>query len=78
MEGYTPGTDSPQPSQKGSASTAPQTLSLPDIIESGEDGDAGEIDIEGTISFFQVVFDGFVGLADFIQNTMEAFSEIGN
>ena len=42
------------------------------------DKNAGEIDIEGTLTFFQVVLDGIWGMAEFVRNVMETFSEIGN
>lgn len=72
LRDYTPGVNSPQSSLGASPSPATQTLSLPDFM------DSGEIDVGGTIPFFQVIIDGFRCFADYIQHVSEAFSEIGN
>jgi hypothetical protein len=76
--GYVAGVTSAQPSSVASSSTPLQTLSLPDFMDSGGDEGSGEIDIGGTITFFQVIIDGFRGFAEFIQHVSDAFSGIGN
>ncbi len=78
MSGYTAGATSPQSSFEASPSPPLQILSLPDFMEFGGEEGSGEIDIGGTITFFQVIIDGFRSLADIIQNVSEAFSGIGN
>jgi hypothetical protein len=78
MRDYTPGaTGHPQPSSENAVTPSPQLLSLPDFTYSGAEGNEG-IDLEGTLTFIQVIIDGFRGMADFIQHVTVAFSDIGN
>ncbi|WFN34689.1 hypothetical protein L1S32_00780 [Methanogenium sp. S4BF] len=78
MGGYTPGAGTPPPSSEVSATTPAQVISLPYAMDPGVDESVGDIDIEGTLTFFQVVLDGILGMAEFVRNVMDAFSEIGN
>ncbi|MDE4909000.1 hypothetical protein L0665_10310 [Methanogenium marinum] len=78
LRGYTPGVTSSRSSLDVTSVPATQTLSLPDFMDSGGEDGFGGIDVGGTITFFQVIIDGFWSFADIIQNVSEAFSGIGN
>ena len=77
LGGYTPDVTSSPPTFETSPSSATRTISLPDFMYSGGEDGYGDIDIGGTISFIQVIIDGFWGMADSIRNVSESFSEIG-
>lgn len=78
QEGSTVGALTPRPSLEPSEKTPPQGFSLPNAMDLGGDEHTGKIDIEGTLTFFQIVLDGIGDLVEFARNVMEAFSAIGN
>ena len=78
IEGSTPGARAPSLSPESPATTPGHVISQSSVMDSGGYEKAGEIDIEGTRTFFQIVFDGIGNMADFVRNAMDAFSAIGN
>lgn len=78
MYGYTPTAVNSPSSLPSSPATPSQTLTIPDFTDTEQNGGIQGVDIEGTVGFLQIILDGFVGFADFIQNVADAFSEIGN
>lgn len=78
LEGSTLGACSFFSSPGFSATTPAQEFSLPQFMDFGGNVTAEKIDIEGTLTFFQIVLDGISTMAEFVRNAMEAFSAIGN
>ena len=76
--GSHPGARAFHSSLESPATTPGHVIPLPNVMDSGGNEKAGKIDIEGTLTFFQVVLDGIGTIADFVRNAMEAFSAIGN
>ena len=78
MESSVSGAGPFQKSPEVPAASTSQVLSLPFLTGSGGEDSIVGIDLEGTVTFFRVVCDGILGMAEFVRNAMDAFSQIGN
>lgn len=78
LDDSTFGALTPRPSLESPATTPAQGISLPNFMDFGGNENVTKIDIEGTLTFFQIVLDGMGSMVEFVRNVMDAFSAIGN